>query len=139
MWLPPCFDHLSCAGPAGSEVLQLEIESSFGELLCRVRTIPPPPDAVFFELTLSPIDSDTLKVIAICAHHRRYRRRGIPEALLPRVSELCRARLRSSSNRGENSNEWRTSESTRMWRRLVANGLASYDPVQDEFSLPPLP
>lgn len=117
----------------------LAVCCEFGEYVCRVRSIPQPDDGEFFELRLKPSIQGVLQVVGIYAHKERYRRKGIPDALLPRMCKILRCRVRSSptAGEGETQDQWRTPDATAMWNRLVSHGLASYDVSSDLYWMPP--
>lgn len=130
-------EALCCVGPHGASEYHLTVDNEFGDYVCRVRNVPYPEDHEFFELILRPLAQDLLQVIGVDAHKDRYRRRGIPDTLLPRMCELLRCRVRSSPTAGESQDQWRTPAATAMWNRLVRSGLASYNKDDDIYWMPP--
>jgi hypothetical protein len=59
---------------------------------------------------------------------------GIPDALIPEASRVLKSPIRSSSNVGtKRTNEFRTVQADKMWKRLRANGLARYLPTEEYY------
>ena len=101
----------------------------------RVFTDPLPASGEFFELTVSAIDSATVRVIAI-AHQGEpaYKAMGIPDAILPAVKATLEKVVVSSPGSGP-AGEWRTAAATKVWERLRSRSLASYDSATDVYRL----
>ena len=82
------------------------------------------------------IDARLLQVEALKNElPKRYRGSCITCALIPHVAAHHQARIRSS--RSLANGELRTEAATRTWRRMVREGLASYEPTEDRFYHPP--
>ncbi len=112
-------------------------DRSTGEVLIRASSVPPPVDGEAFELQLRPLQSGILRS-AVIAHHDRpeYKRRGIPEVLIPLVARERKSTIQSSPTSGGHGT-FRTPDADKMWRRLVGLGLAQYDPARDVYSCSP--
>ena len=67
---------------------------------------------------------------------KRYRGYCITCALVPRVAAYHQAQVRSS--RSLANGELRTDKATKVWNRMVSEGTASYDEIEDRFCHPPL-
>jgi hypothetical protein len=84
---------------------------------------------------------DGLKIIEINHFGREwYRAKGIGDAVLPEIYRITGLRLYSSSNEHRQAkDEFRSLSAGKLWLRLLLEDLASYDPTDDRFTLPPLP
>jgi len=60
---------------------------------------------------------------------------GITRALIPQIAIHRSARIRSSRHRPAEG-ETRTEDATKVWRRMVDEGLARYDSAEDRFYHP---
>ena len=92
-------------------------------------------DAIyFFELRLRQTPEDEFQIIAISHdNYADYVSKGIPDALLPRLSEILGGPIRSSRSDIEGTNEFRTPAASKMWDRLVNKELARYYAEEDVY------
>lgn len=113
------------------------------EYLFRVYAKPLNNGDHWFNLTIRPIDSNTLLSMFMDATMTpQYRGKGIPEALLIEIARCPGVRIVSCSNRDGRKlfkEESRNCKATKVWLRLQDQGLASYCPDTDRYSLPPAP
>ena len=63
----------------------------------------------------------------------QFQRCGITRSLIPVVAAHRQTRIRSSRN---GPGETRSTAATRSWQRMVADGIASFDPVEDRYFYP---
>jgi len=97
--------------------------------------MPNHPSGDFFELRLVSYDSKTL-MIDIIDSHRHYSGVGIPEVLLPFVSEITEMKIVSSSNMHKlYEKEFRSDNATKMWERLISKEMAYKDNECDRYVL----
>jgi hypothetical protein len=61
--------------------------------------------------------------------------KGIPDALLPEMAVVLQRTIISSWNKGNPAGIFRTPDACKVWKRLQANGKATYDPATDIFTL----
>lgn len=124
-----------CVGRDGME-RQFEYkaleQSSSGEWRYIVTTIPPLSSGEFFELTVTELDGQTVRVVMMDHHNvLEYVAMGIPEALLPVAKAELGKIVQSSPTRGETADVRRSLPATKVWERLVASGSATYDSEND--------
>jgi hypothetical protein len=100
-----------------------------------VHTDPPQVSGEFFELSVTDIGSGKFQITMI-SHHEipAYKAMGIPDALLPVVSQQLVKKLCSSPSEVKPGN-YRTDAATKMWERLRLNGMATYDSITDIYTL----
>ena len=136
--------ELTCIGRDGhARIFYLESprDLTHGPLRFRVHiNNPPEPGDDWFSITLVPF-RDGLKIVEINHFgHEWYRAKGIGDTLLPEIHRLTQARIYSSSNeQREAADEFRSMPAGKLWLRLLLEDLASYDPDDDRFCLPPIP
>jgi hypothetical protein len=90
----------------------------------------------WFEMTIERCPDGLWKIIFIgdAARRLHYAVVGIPDALIPEAGRVLQAPLRSSSNIGmAGTNEFRTIDAEKMWKRLQAKGLARYEQTEDYY------
>jgi len=85
----------------------------------------------WLELCFEPFDGK-LRSATMAANRARYRKQGIPEAVLRYARRITGTPIVSSTNKTD-ENEWQTPEATKVWRRIPE---ASYDPATDRYILP---
>lgn len=101
----------------------------------RVHNIPPLASGEVFDLSVTLIATDTVQITAIANHNDpAYVGMGIPDALLPTVSQQLGKKLCSSPNSGV-AGVFRTPAATKMWARLRSHGSATYDADADIYTL----
>ena len=98
-----------------------------------VYAIPPLDSGEFFELTVEDMENDALK-ITMMENHKipEYSATGIPDALIPHIAKTFQKAVVSSSN-GVRAGEFRTPDATKVWDRLVTNGMATKDEETDSY------
>ncbi len=89
----------------------------------------------WFELHLTPFDERSLRITMIENKRKDwYRAKGISDAIIPEAARVLQKRIVSSSNRVRvKENEYRTEDAEKVWRRLVAKGLATYCDSSDRY------
>ena len=136
--------ELTCIGLDGhTRIFYLEYPHGLSQRPLRLRVHinnPPEPGDDWFSVTLVSF-RDGLKVIEMNHFgHDWYRAKGIGDALLPEIHRLTGAKIYSSSNENRDSlDEFRSVPAGKLWLRLLLEDLASYDPDDDRFCLPPIP
>lgn len=91
-----------------------------------------------FELALEESGPSSAQIVMMAHHYRGgVRAKGIPEVLLPFVSQRVGRAIHSSSNKGGLGAEYRTGDATKVWQRLAKNGQAIYDGASDVYHLAP--
>ncbi len=73
--------------------------------------------------------------ITVLDAHFVYERKGIPDVLLPRLAQLLKSPIFSSSN-AVGPGEQRSDAATGMWKRLVSKGIAGLDPLTGRYKVP---
>lgn len=102
----------------------------------QVYSVPPPMSGDFFECSFTPLNPTTVRQTMIDHHgHPNYAGMGIPDSLLPIAAAKIGKTIVSSPGLAPGGGVWRTPFATKMWNRLVAKQLATYDPVADVFRL----
>lgn len=85
----------------------------------------------WFEFSVAEIGDDTGKVITMNNNNQKgYSAKGIPDKMIEEASKKLNLNIISSSNKKGGKffdNEWRTTDATKVWNRLVQNGLANYN------------
>jgi hypothetical protein len=92
----------------------------------------------FFDAEFVEVDSQTILSRAMSHKNiERYTKKGIPEAVIRDASSRLGKAVVSSSNIEYllDETESRTASATRVWERLVAAGLATYDHAKDRYKL----
>src|SRR4051812_17394776 len=80
-----------------------------------VHTIPPPASGEFFQLSLTAVDPQTVRITEIDAHDKSlYGAKGIPDALLPAAAAVLKKTIVSSPTTG-GAGVSRNSDATKMW------------------------
>jgi hypothetical protein len=129
---------LSCIDKAGNATAfeyWFSEDTLRGEWQFFVAEEPPRSTAEPFELAVKEIDATTVQVVMMNNHGRPcYVGKGIPDALLPVVKLEVQKDVQSSPTAG-GGNTYRTPAATKVWKRLVAKGIATYDVVTDIFTL----
>lgn len=101
----------------------------------RVTTIPPLVSGEFFQLRVKEISPQTVRVVMLKHNDEpSYIAMGIPDKLLQIVKQDLSKNVESSptmSQEGDSRNEL----ATKVWDRLVAKNLASYDSSNDIYKL----
>ena len=101
-----------------------------------VHFVPPLPSGDFFQVTIHRLNLDTAITTAIYSHDQEYRGKGIPEALLPWISNHLNTTVVSSSNRNPRLNgERRSEEATKMWERLCRKRIAKKLEDSDHYEI----
>lgn len=81
------------------------------------------------------MDDKNLKIVMMNNHHQEeYIAKGIPEKIIEELSTLSEKIIISSSNKNNYKSfaaEFRTSPATKVWERIVNNGLAEYNDEKD--------
>lgn len=93
-----------------------------------------------FELKYKVLEGGTWRQADIHHHDlEKYSAKGIPDAMLLKISHLHDVRIVSSPTQGESEigqeDVRRSDDATKMWRRFCVNGLAEYDQESDVFTL----
>ncbi len=131
--------HLNCIGKNGKHRIfkcrytydEHNIEWGFF-----VETDPPPVSREFFELRVKQINPSIVRVVAMYHNDEpEYIAAGIPDALLPLIREVVGKTVCSSPSLGS-GNVYRTSDATKVWKRLAINGIAEYKEEDDVFCIP---
>lgn len=90
----------------------------------------------FFELGVVELDAATLRVVMLENHrHPAISAKGIPDAMLIEARRVLGRTIQSSPTRGTTHDIRRSKDATKVWERLRANGLASYDSSADVYYL----
>jgi len=91
----------------------------------------------WFDFKIAFLDNDLIKVTDMFIGKDKHRKKGIPEALILETKRLYgQKKIISSSNIHKLiTNEWRRSEATKVWERLVSKSLAKYNQSLDTFEL----
>jgi hypothetical protein len=99
----------------------------------KVHKSNPPGDDDSFDMNLARCPSGIYKITEVNHYdHPHYSKMGIGDALIPEASRVLNAAIRSSSNRNpERPNEFRHPDAEKIWKRLMASGLARYCSVKD--------
>jgi hypothetical protein len=94
-----------------------------------------PPADSGFDLSAYEYDSTNVFVHTVVTLHRGiYGRKGIRDSLYPEIRQLLGKGVFSSSNRSPiDSSESRNPAGEAVWRRLLANSQAYYDPTIDRY------
>lgn len=86
----------------------------------------------FFELCLFQVEKDTYQVMMINnAGQECYSKKGIGESLIAHLAVTRKIKINSSPTMSECFNYCRTNAATKVWQRLVSQGLAKYDEKND--------
>jgi hypothetical protein len=99
--------------------------------------VKPQREGNSLELLLVPFDSSSYRIQMI-THNRKseFKAKGIPDTLLPVVSQQLKKRIISSRKRKiTGCDEYRTDEADKMWDRLVEKGIAEYDNTTGRYSI----
>lgn len=105
-------------------------------LIYKVWSDPPPADQAFFELTLESVDDETLIVVMAANHGRpEYVAKGIPDALLPHISNSLRRTVESSPGSSNSGGRRRSDDATKYWIRLLKAGVAIHDSDRDVYRI----
>lgn len=105
------------------------------EVTFRVTNIPPLPTGEFFDLKVEHIDAAHVRIVMLHHHYEpAYVGKGIPDALLPIASRELGKAVQSSPTSSAGA-IYRTDAATRMWKRLEAKGMATYDSQTDVYTL----
>lgn len=100
-----------------------------------VTNIPPLPTGDFFQLTVEHINAVHVRIVMLNHYFvPAYVSKGIPDALLPIASQVLGKTVQSSPTSGAGA-VYRTPAATKMWKRLEAKGMATYDPQTDIYTL----
>ncbi|OGI05902.1 MAG: hypothetical protein A2Y40_03165 [Candidatus Margulisbacteria bacterium GWF2_35_9] len=92
-----------------------------------------------FQLTLKEIDKVNLQLISINKNDEElYGAKGIPESVLPFISNLKQKNIKSSRTRIGIKGEFRTEDADKMWKRLFEKKIASYDSDNDYYYVFPI-
>ncbi len=91
----------------------------------------------WFDLTLKQLDENRW-MVSMMQHNNKewYRAKGIPDALIPALAERLNKVITSSSNRDPAKRfpeEFRNEAATKVWRRLVGQGRATYQENEDRY------
>jgi hypothetical protein len=126
--------EIACVGKDGVlrrfDVTAQDIGKWETQLACRPADSA--PDSECFELVLKDLGKH-YQVKMINAH-KVYGGQGVPDSLLPAARHAGEKPICSSPSRGApGSDDWRTDDATKMWKRLVSKGLATYEPKEDTF------
>ncbi|VVD69334.1 hypothetical protein PMO31116_00518 [Pandoraea morbifera] len=101
----------------------------------RVTANPPLASGAFFDLEVEHLTVSLVRIVMINSYlEPAYIRKGVADALLPIVSRDLGVTVQSSPTLGTGG-VYRTPHATAMWQRLVAKGMATYDPQTDIFTL----
>lgn len=104
------------------------------------RSNPPLPiEDHWFEMSLEKCPEGVFGItwIGDTEHRPHFKAMGIPDALIPEACRLLRVRIRSSLVRNnEGTNDYRTVDAEKMWKRLACKGLARHDPESLIYSCP---
>lgn len=91
----------------------------------------------FFFFSAKEITDNQIKVTMINSHNQgAYSSKGIPEKIIEELQLLTGKEIISSSNNPLSKSfleEYRTPPATKVWERLIAKGLASYDEQMDTY------
>jgi hypothetical protein len=102
----------------------------------KVQTDPPLPSQEFFNMTLKVLEDGRLRVIMMNSNEEvRYRRKGIPEALLLAAKDHLKEAIESSPRHGTSLDIRRNEQASKYWKRLEARGLAVHDTEHDVYRL----
>ncbi len=131
-------EQLSCVGRDGKtrRFFLEHMEDDETHVCYRVRrSNPAPSDEDFFYLELAPLRSDYR--IEMITHNQSplYKGMGIPEVLIPKIAIDLNVRVFSSLDLDDGS-EQHNSNAERMWRKLVAKGLACFDSTAGRYRHP---
>lgn len=90
----------------------------------------------FFESTVKLIDDNTVQQISIEVNDQQhYGAKGIPESLLPEISNVLDKKLISSPSQHPDTSIRRNESATKMWWRLCKKKIAEYDIERDIFNI----
>ena len=101
-----------------------------GDEFLYVRVLPPSDEDVghWFDLTLQRVSAQAYRIGTIDGNRTEYGGKGIPDALLPELANRLGVDIWSSLQWNDaDPSERRTGDADKMWNRLVAKGLATYD------------
>jgi hypothetical protein len=101
-----------------------------------VRTIPPPADNASFDLRLTILDADNVRITAI--EHwgiPAYAAKGIPDALIPEAARVLNRNVQSSPLGHDDTSIYRTEAAEKYWVRLLAKG-ATYNAETTIYTYP---
>ncbi|AUZ84771.1 hypothetical protein [Methylophaga nitratireducenticrescens] len=125
--------ELRCIDKEGSEriyLLTCDYDPHKGEFDYRVYSNPLPSSGGFFELSVKEV-GDELQVISMNHNHMlEYKAKGIPDALLLYIAKHSGKSVRSSPAWGKGG-EFRSTDATKVWDRLVAKNMALYFESED--------
>lgn len=98
------------------------------------QTVPPQFDGAAFDLSVTALDGARVRQV-ILAHHDNpaYATMGIPDALIPVVAAALGKKVVSSPTTADDAGVYRTVAATKVWDRLVAKGVATFDPAADVY------
>ena len=114
---------------------EYEILPNGNEVTFRVTNIPPLPTGDFFDLRVEHVDATYVRIVMLNHYYvPAYASKGIPDALLPIAAQMLGKTVQSSPTTGEGA-VFRTDAATKVWKRLQANGMATYDPQTDIYTL----
>jgi hypothetical protein len=101
----------------------------------RVQTIPPQPDGEAFDLSVTALDDAAVRQVML-AHHDNpaFAAKGIPDALIAVVAAVLGKKVVSSPTTADDTGVYRTVAATKVWDRLLAKGVASYDAETDVYA-----
>lgn len=101
-----------------------------------IYNIPPLPSGEFFDISVEQINDEEVRIIMMNNYNvSEYSGAGIPDYIIPEISKVLRMNVISSSNKDPNSDVYRTPDATKVWKRLKANGKATYDSKTDIYKL----
>ena len=101
------------------------------------RTNPPGPSDDSYTALFIKISADTLLSFTLLAPERFYLGKGCTPAVFARVAEETKRKIVSSSNKRSKKfypNESRNCNAERVWRALLTNDRATYDPEEDRYT-----
>lgn len=102
----------------------------------RVYADPPLATGDFFDIEVEPVDKSEAAFKIVMMNHycfAEYAGAGIPDVMIPEISRVIGKSIVSSSNRSAAPGEYRTAHATKVWDRLVAKELATYDAATDRY------
>jgi hypothetical protein len=98
-------------------------------------------DNDFVEVTVKELENENLKINLINApNNQRYRKKGIPEAIIKELSNIFGKTICSSTNFDKYKTckkEYRNENANKYWQRLVSSGHAIYDNERDIYYYQP--
>lgn len=134
-----CIDRSGRTGEFTYSVAKSMSDASGTEWTYRARPIDGDPFGEFFELTVTELSEDAVRVVMMANNdYAPVSAKGIPDALIPQVAAELGRQVQSSPTTGRTADVRRSEDATKVWKRLVKENIARYDESSDiYFTVPP--